>query len=220
MSNSNIEPPDLSKIRNYFEELHSLLQPEQLEELKKNLNFRSTILKSIDFGLPPLQFHPAPDRQELSPPLASLEPFRYASESAQRVTEKMRQSIEELNREIAKKGAYRLLLTRLCLLSGLPRRVIEEKFREYCQTHPEKSPEDNFEDVKGNLTYLKWDVVNKNCKFFSGDEKLKCAVNPTISCFNCQKFEERRCKFFSGSAYLKCAVNPTAECSECPHFEE
>lgn len=27
------------------------------------------------------------------------------------------------------------------------------------------------------------------------------------------------CRYFSGESYLKCAVNPCGDCAECPHFE-
>jgi len=35
-----------------------------------------------------------------------------------------------------------------------------------------------------------WSNLNKDCRFWSKSEHLKCATNPTASCTTCEKFEQ------------------------------
>ena len=97
----------------------------------------------------------------------------------------------EAAREANVRMLQRSLLTlELLFLSKLPLDIIDRKFREYCEAHPDKSLEENSKKIREDRTYLDWNPINKNCKFFSGNEGLKCAVNPTVECSECPHFEE------------------------------
>jgi len=229
---TNIEPSGYSELREHCDRriLESTRLPSEcLEQLQERMATYRFIPRPFTLEpLPsPMDFYPMPDREEASQAVSKFsqhinESVKYVidSEALKVASEMMRQTLEKLSQEIARQSAYNFLVGRLCFISRLPRRVVEERFREYCEANPEKSPDDNFEDIRKSRAYLQWDVINKNCKFFSGNEHLKCAVNPGGSCLNCRDVEERKCKYFLGSTYLKCAVNPSMDCSECSDFEE